>query len=266
MVSIITPYYNGSKYILETVESCLSQTYQDIEYIIINDCSPNELPQSELFKDKRIRLLENNTNLGASKSCNKAAGMAKGDFLLFLGQDDVLEKDHLSKMIPFFRDSTVGFVFCNYKVIDKNGKLKQDDVQRNYKHEYEIFDFSLRNRIHSCGLMIRKTAFDQVGGYIINHNYPNYGEWNLWIRLLKISRGVFCDSVLPSYRRHGDNMTDVKNFYHNRKQLFRYNIDCRKLAYDNCKLDLKRMIMYHAELLKYVIWFHLKLVKCRFLN
>ncbi len=262
MVSIVIFYYNGAKYILDTLKSCLDQTYNDIEIIILNDCSKEDLPESELIRDTRVRVLKNEINMGVARSANKVVKYVKGEFLLFIGQDDLLSPDHVAKMITKFEDSDVGFVFCDYQLIDAQGELIKENGERSFKNEYEIYDYSLGNKIHSCGLMMRKAAYLSAGGYVVNRNYPNYGEWNLWIRLLLVSRGVFCKDVKSFYRRHGDNMTDDKNFIAKRKELYRYNLDCRKLAYKNSSLSIKRKIVYHYELVKYILWFRLKIIKC----
>lgn len=263
MVSIIITYYNGPQYIEETVKSCLKQTYRDIEIIIMNDCSPIPLPDFDSLHDEHVRIINNAHNVGVSKNNNIGAANANGNFLLFLGQDDILEDTHISNMLPLFQDSRVGFVYCDYSIIDQNGNIVKDNNQYNYKEEYSIFDFATANRIHSCGLMIRKKYFNAVGGYVVNPKYPNYGEWDLWIRMLEISKGFFCKNVKPYYRRHGANMTDDSNFYRNRKQLYFYNVDCRKQAYLKSNHSLKQAIEYYISLTKYRIWFLLKCIKCR---
>jgi len=96
--SICMPTYNGSSWIEETLKSILSQSFQNFEVIISDDCSKDKtLGVIKKFKDKRIRIYRNQKNLGYGKNLQVLRKLAKGDILFLMGQDDILLKDALLK-------------------------------------------------------------------------------------------------------------------------------------------------------------------------
>ena len=85
IISIIMPNYNGEKYIQQTIDSILNQTFQDFEFIIIDDCSTdNSVEIINSYQDDRIILLENEQNLGPSASRNKGHNIAKGKYIAII--------------------------------------------------------------------------------------------------------------------------------------------------------------------------------------
>ena len=102
MISVILPTYNNEGTIFDSIKSILNQSYQDFELIIINDCSTDKTKQViESFDDNRIIYLENNKNIGRSKSRNMAIKIAKGDFIAVMDGDDISVPNRLSKQLKY---------------------------------------------------------------------------------------------------------------------------------------------------------------------
>lgn len=103
LVSIVMPSYNTAKYITETVESVLRQTYPFWELIIVDDCSTDETDKlvKPYLADARVRYLKNNHNSGAAVSRNHALREAKGKWIAFLDSDDIWLPEKLEKQIEF---------------------------------------------------------------------------------------------------------------------------------------------------------------------
>jgi len=96
--SICMPTYNGSQWIKETIKSILSQSFQDFEIIVSDDCSKDDTVEViKKLKDKRIKIHQNKVNLGYGKNLQVLRKLAKGDILFLMGQDDILLKDALLK-------------------------------------------------------------------------------------------------------------------------------------------------------------------------
>src|SRR5690606_22597361 len=98
LVSIITPLHNGEQYVVETIESVLSQTYQNWEMIIVDDCSQDkgaEIVKKYADRDPRIKLIQNLQNQGPALSRNKAISESKGEYIAFLDSDDLWKFDKL---------------------------------------------------------------------------------------------------------------------------------------------------------------------------
>jgi len=125
LVSIITPSYNASKFIEETLESILKQTYSNWELIIIDDCSTDnsiEILQPYIEQDSRIKVLLNETNLGAASSRNRGLDIANGDYIAFLDSDDLWLPQKLSKQIAFMQQENVLLSYTSYYAMNETGR------------------------------------------------------------------------------------------------------------------------------------------------
>jgi glycosyltransferase involved in cell wall biosynthesis len=154
MVSIIIPTYNGEKYIKETIDSCLSQTYKELEIIVIDDCSNDSTVKILKEYGNKINLYLNKTNQGISKNINKGVKVSKGKYFIFLGHDDLLPKNHIEIMIKEFNNNDIVSVHCNSFLIDSNGNkigFIREDYKQFKKTDNCLFELSLDNFISSCG-------------------------------------------------------------------------------------------------------------------
>ena len=90
-ISVLMPTYNGAKLLSETIDSILNQTFKDFEFIIINDCSPEDETDKIIAKynDPRIRYIYNDKNLGISGSSNKGISLARGKYIARQDHDDI---------------------------------------------------------------------------------------------------------------------------------------------------------------------------------
>jgi len=102
MISVILPTYNNERTIFNSIKSILNQSHQDFELIVINDCSTDKTKQIiNSFDDNRIIYLENDKNIGRSKSRNIAIKIAKGDFIAVMDGDDISVPNRLSKQLKY---------------------------------------------------------------------------------------------------------------------------------------------------------------------
>lgn len=124
MVSIIMPSYNTGRFIAESIESVLKQTYKNWELIIVDDCSTDNT--DEIVKgylgDSRIRYLKNKKNSGAAVSRNRALREAKGKWIAFLDSDDLWMPKKLEQQILFMKKKGYRFSYTNYIEIDEESK------------------------------------------------------------------------------------------------------------------------------------------------
>ncbi|OCL99253.1 putative teichuronic acid biosynthesis glycosyltransferase TuaG [Aliarcobacter thereius] len=126
LVSIITPSYNSEKFISKTIDSVISQTYENWEMIIVDDVSPdnvNEIIEEYIKKDSRIKLIKLEKNSGAAFARNRAIEEAKGRFIAFLDADDCWKKDKLEIQINFMIKNDYAFTYTAYEKIDENGNF-----------------------------------------------------------------------------------------------------------------------------------------------
>lgn len=130
LVSIITPVYNSTQFLLETYASVLAQTFEDWEWILVDDCSPDgsmEFMQTHLT-DNRVRIYSNAENHGAGYTRNAAIRHANGRFIAFLDADDVWEADKLECQLQVMQQAGAAISHTAYSFIDEQGNPRSGKV------------------------------------------------------------------------------------------------------------------------------------------
>ena len=185
-ISIITPTYNSSLYITDTIQSIISQTYKKWELIIVDDCSSDstiDIIKSFILLDNRIKLFENTKNRGAAFTRNKAIYHCKYSYIAFLDSDDIWVKEKLEKQLFFMKSNKIAFSFTGFKIIDKNGNStsKTIDTMQNGAFSYE--DMLLKKATLGCStVMLNKSKFNGL------MNIPSIRtgqDYAFWLKLLK---------------------------------------------------------------------------------
>lgn len=126
LVSVITPAYNSAKFIAETIESVLAQTYPYWEMIITDDCSTDntcEIIEGYAEKDPRIKLICLDKNSGAGVARNTSIKAAKGRFIAFCDSDDRWYPEKLERQIVFMKEKDCALSYTSYDVCDEDGKI-----------------------------------------------------------------------------------------------------------------------------------------------
>lgn len=182
LVSIITPSYNASRFIEQTIQSVLAQTYQNWEMIIVDDGSKDhsvEIINRYAESDHRIKLIQNQTNKGAAETRNVAIRVAKGDYIAFLDSDDLWVPEKLEKQLHFMEKNGVAFSFSAYEVIQENGTSTHKIIAVPPQIDYEGY---LRNTIIGCLTVVinRKT----VGDFEMP-NIKSSHDMALWLLIMK---------------------------------------------------------------------------------
>lgn len=247
MTSIIITLYNGEQFIEETIRSAENQD-SDIEIIVVDDCSTDSSVEHVLElqqKDPRIKLIKNKNNKGFCASANEGIIHSKGEYILVLGQDDILEPNHVKAMLKCFNDDTVVMAFCDYVLIDEDGHIYNEDDHCKHSN-MDISDFFSGNALPSPGLVIKRSVLEEVGLYYANPQFRNYGEYHTWIRLAQKGEIIFCEDVRARYRRHRGNITNSFTDKRTKKLLYRYKLVCKEqiLKDKNIKFKDKVYIVY----------------------
>lgn len=197
LVSIIMPNYNGEKYLKETIDSVIAQSYENWELIFVDDCSTDGSTQLvESYTDERIQVLKNQTNLGAAKSRNKGINLAKGKWIAFLDSDDVWDKDKLSKHIAYMIKKQVEFSCTNYLVVDEQNNPITEFCPT--KDEYG-YDDILKHCYIGCSTVIYDS--DKLGKVYMPENAVKREDFACWLSILKTGKKVVCmHESLTTYR------------------------------------------------------------------
>lgn len=264
-ISIIIPVYNGAEFLEKTLFSALNQDYENFEVIVIDDCSSDiSLQILNSFEEKYndLIVLVNEKNLGISKTTNKAIEHAKGKYLVFLGHDDLIEKNHLTVMYSEMLSQNAIMIHCNSNVIDSNDNLIKEAVNDNEQLKNSnnpLFTLSLFNYIHNIGYMVNKDIyirFNQFG------KYKNYGEWLSWIEFTKYGNIVYTNKVRSFYRRHDTNITNTFSDLSVIQSMQGYSRECRKKAHVSLKNNNFWMnVKYFTNYLYYEVIYYLRVFK-----
>lgn len=209
-VSVLMPVYNTpEEYLRPAIESILAQTYQDFEFVILNDASPDENVEKivKSYSDKRIRYYKNDVNRGISFSRNRLIELAKGEYLAVFDHDDLSFPNRLEKEAAFLDShSDVGVVGSWYQAFDK-------DKVRNFPTDDAAIKRGLMNGcvVSHTSAMIRKSVL--VDNHIIYEEaFSPAEDYALWCRLLPKTNFANIPEALVVYRYHTDN-TSHKQCY-----------------------------------------------------
>lgn len=197
-VSVITASYNAGRFIEETIKSVLEQTYDNLELIIVDDCSTDnteEIVKKYMKIDLRVKFYKLEKNSGAAVVRNTALEKAKGRFIAFLDSDDVWDRDKLEKQINFMKKNNYGFSFTSYRLMSEKGLLLNKEVRVPSQIKYEQL---LKNTIIGClTVIIDKDIIGDFRMPLVRAGQDT-ATWLSILRKGNIAYGY--DEVLASYR------------------------------------------------------------------
>jgi glycosyltransferase involved in cell wall biosynthesis len=199
-VSIVLPTYNGSKYIRQSIDSCLSQTYENIELIIVDDCSTDETPEIiKSDKDERIKYVRHKKNRGLPHALNTGFAKATGDYLTWTSDDNYYNEEAIKKMVEVLHaNKRVGFVYTNYYFVDKNNNI----IRSVCNPHPRMLD--TRNCIGGCFLYRRK-VYEKTGDY--DPEFFLVEDYEYWLRIRKKFKMQKIDDYLYYFRLHPLNLS-----------------------------------------------------------
>ena len=206
LVSVIIPNYNYEKFIAETIESVLSQTYKNVEIIVVDDGSKDKsLEVLEKFGDK-IRVIQQK-NAGVSAARNHGVSFSKGEFIAFLDADDVWLPEKLERQIEkFASDDEIGLVHCSMTLINP---LDEPIGEMNSGQEGFVAEEFLRFErgvVVGAGstALVKREIFDEVKGFDLR--LSTAADWDFCYQVSRKYKFGFVSEPLVLYRMHGTNM------------------------------------------------------------
>jgi glycosyltransferase involved in cell wall biosynthesis len=201
-ISVLMPMYNAEAYLGLAIESILNQSYQDFELVILNDGSTDKSLEIALsYQDKRIRVLENEGNLGLIYTRNRLITEASGDLLAWLDSDDVAIATRLEEQYDFLqKNPKVALVASWATIIDSNGKPTGGFRKSYIKDEYLQALLLFVNYIVQSSVMIRKSFLPSIP-----YQLPFSEDYDLWVRVAAQYPIAILPSCLVNYRVHQTN-------------------------------------------------------------
>jgi glycosyltransferase involved in cell wall biosynthesis len=204
-VSVIIPAYNGDRYIVQAVESVLSQTFTDLEIIVVDDGSTDSTHQVLQPYIDRIRYIYQE-NQGAAVARNLACELAQGEFLAFLDADDYFLPSKLEKQLACFEaDPDLDMVQTGWLLVDETGKNISAVKPWEQAQKLDLENLILYKFVRPSAMMLRRKWWKNLGGF--DSKLPPIEDLDFALRLaLKGCKAVWLEEILTCYRQHDCNL------------------------------------------------------------
>jgi glycosyltransferase involved in cell wall biosynthesis len=199
-ITVLMPVYNGEKYLDSAVQSILSQTFKDFEFLIIDDGSTDGSAEIiRKFEDTRIKLVQNKKNLGLPTTLNLGLDIASGEYIARMDCDDISHPQRFEKQVEFM-DNNPDVSICGtwMKTIGDKAGIVIEAPKTNEEIKCSLL-FS--GGIPHPTVFMRKKEFDRHN-LRYSKDYLDSEDTELWIRALKYLQASSLQEVLYSYRIH----------------------------------------------------------------
>ncbi len=218
-VSVIVPCFNQAAFLGQAIESVLSQTYADLQLIVVDDGSTDQTRDvAASFSDPRLLFIhQDNRGLGAAR--NRGYQASSGQYVTFLDSDDYFSPHKVQRQVEVLEnEAEIGFVFCDIQHVDAQGAPLNDYT---VKSAFRPFSKDLLSLLLAGGfmpphaVMIRRSVLDEVGLFDESPELSGNEDYDLWLRVAAAGyRAFYVDHKDAYYRIHGQNMSlraDVMN-------------------------------------------------------
>jgi glycosyltransferase involved in cell wall biosynthesis len=220
-VSVCIPSYNGVPYLSETIDSVLSQLYEDFELVVSDDASDDDTPEvCERYNDSRLRYERSGVRVGLAGNWNRCIALARGEYVTLLCQDDLLLPGYLRRAVAILDDHPdVGLLHCAVQLFDEAGiplnlapayedekcvvQCEADRVDRDELELRQLLVFG--NVIYAPGVMVRHCVYETVGRFCERLDWCP--DWHMWIRIALRWPIAYLAQPLALFRWHPHSAT-----------------------------------------------------------
>lgn len=229
LISIIIPTYKGAKYLPTAIDSCLKQTYPNIEIIVVDDNNPDtperaetEIAVKPFVSYPNFMYIQHEKNKNGSAARNSGALISHGEYLAFLDDDDLILPDKIYNQIKRLQSLSPEYVACYSKfVVKKDGKITQYSGE---KREGRLGIEALMRNLFIAGgsnLLVRKTAFNNINGF--DESFQRNQDIEFIVRLLKQASIAFDNNLgliinAPSKPKNLNFVEITNNYLHRFEQ------------------------------------------------
>jgi len=232
-VSVVMPVYNGARFLQESIESILDQTFKDFEFLIVNDGSTDqseEIIRKYAHIDDRIHLITNPENLGIAEATNTGIAHALGEYIALMDQDDISMPERLEKQVVFLdTHPEISVVGANSIRLDENGEqyYRQDVLETPGLIRWGLL---FRDQIQNPTALMTRTLFS-IQGYKYEDFMPSQ-DYRLWLRISKSFNLANLQDYLLTHRIHGLNTSKIlgglskTKLLEMRKEFVKDNLHC----------------------------------------
>ncbi|MBQ2383952.1 MAG: glycosyltransferase [Oscillospiraceae bacterium] len=237
-ISVVMAAFNAEKYLREAMDSILAQTYGDLELIVLDDKSTDgslQILKEYAAADPRVVVLENEQNMGLTKSLNKGLAVAKGEYIARMDADDISVPDRFAKQVAFL-DSHPDYTFvsCIGRYIDEEGREEQLRLFPE-THEEICAMMPKVDAVMHPGVMFRREDIARIGNYC--EDFRVVQDYDLWFRGMAAGYKFYnIQEPLVLFRRNDSYNTRKSKAY----RLVDYRV--RKKGYKLNKIPLHKRV------------------------
>lgn len=204
-VSVLMGVYNGAAHVAMALDSLLAQTFNDAEFVIVDDGSSDDTPEilaGYASRDARIRVLRNSTNLGLTRTLNRGLATCRGTFIARLDADDIASPERLERQVAWLdRNADVVLLGSAYHVLESDGTPTV--VHRQPLHDVEIrWQLLFHNAFCHSSAMWRHAALTKLASPAYDEAFPYSQDFDLWTRLARHGRLANLPEPLVGLRLH----------------------------------------------------------------
>jgi len=200
-VSIVLPTYNGDKYIADSIKSCLNQTYKNIELLVVDDGSTNnvcEIVETFVKQDSRVRLLKHGVNRKLPAALNTGFSEAKGDYFTWTSDDNTYKGNAIERMVNcLVSHKDIDIVYANYDMLYENGNVYY--CEKGLPEKLLVY-----NTIGAC-FLYKSIVHHKLNGFDINRFLLE--DWDFWVRAYEHFNYLKMDENLYTYRWHDKSLS-----------------------------------------------------------
>jgi glycosyltransferase involved in cell wall biosynthesis len=239
-ISVLMAVYNGAVYLREAIDSVIAQTYRDFEFVIVDDGSSDESVRIvRSYCDPRIKLHVARTNKGQTTALNVGLRLCEGEYIARMDGDDVCRPDRFARQVAAFdADPELGIVGSAVWIVDGRGRTLDFSPQPESDAAIRFVSLT-RNPFHHPTVMIRRSVLAEHQ-LEFDERFQANQDFELWTRLLPVTRAANLSQALLRYRIHGSNIS-VKRLAEQQ----RMSIDfCRKRQRDEGIPELSTETLY----------------------
>lgn len=217
LVSVVVASYNHAEYLAQRMDSLINQTYQNIEILVIDDCSPDNSVEilRRYESHPRVKLIVREKNGGWVTVSNQGVETTTGEFVLFANCDDDCDPRMIERLVGSMQQNPqAGIAFCRSLMVDEQDCVTGDDytIRERAFREKCVADSLIEREVmrrfllHSCVIpnlsaaLIRRECFDTVG--LLSHDYRACSDWDLFFRVADHFDFSYVAEPLNKFRQH----------------------------------------------------------------
>lgn len=221
-VSVIVPIYNVEKYIEKCARSLFEQTFDDIEYIFVNDCTPDDSMEilsnvMNEYPDKinKCKIINHNRNQGLTFARNSGLSVAKGTYIIHCDSDDWMERDMLSSMCSLAKTENADIVTCDFRMIYQNYSVDFHSINWGEYKIKSLQDYIANNWTVLWNLLVKREIYVKYKIHSLEAEANFCEDFNLSVKLfLRAKKIVHLKKVLYNYNR-----LNMNSILHNNRKI-----------------------------------------------